>query len=290
MSFLGSLFGSSSKATSNQTTNTSQVQNQTTNQVQNSTQNQTQNTNTTQAQNTQGTSGQTGSSVTSSLDAGTISLLQGLIPQLSGKLNPGGSSVDLSAIRTDAEGLRANSQFDVQGMIKAQQDAARQEFAQGQGAQIAGLQRQIGSKGNSFSTLIEQQGQATLETNLAKIAADVTANARAQSDQELAAAAGASANAGNLELAQTAGPIQNLIAVITALAQGQQITQSSQAGTSSTSATGTGTSTTDTASIAQMISDLTSSGQAAASSVTTGGQKNSSSTGGILGDILVKLA
>lgn len=290
MSFLGSLFGSSSKATSNQTTNTSQVQNQTTNQNQQTTQNQTQATNTSQAQNTAATTGQTGSSVTSSLDAGTLSLLQNLIPQLAGNLNPSGSSVDLSAIRTSAAGLSANANTDISGMIKAQQDQARQDFAQGQGAQIAGLQRQIGSKGNTFSALIEQQGQAQLETTLAKIASDVTMNARAQSDQELAASAGASANAGNLALSQTAGPLQNLIAAISALSQGQQITSSSQAGTSNTASTGTGVSTTDTQSISDLISALTSSGTASASSVTTGAQKNSSSTGGILGDILVKLA
>lgn len=287
MAFLGGLFGSSSRGqqTNVQSTIQQQAQNQT--QTTKQTQNQTQNTSTAQTQNTSGTSGQTGASTVSSLDPATLAYLRdNLIPQLTASLNQSGSSVDLDSIRSDAAGLRSNAGTDIQATIKAQQDAARQEFQQNQGAQIAQVQRQIGGgTGNSFAALLEQQGNVSLETNLAKIASDVTTQARAQSDQELAAAAGASGNAGNLALSQTAGPLQNLLAAIQTLAQGQQTSVSAQQGTTDTSTTGTGVSTTNTTDITDILQQLQGVATASADSVNnTNGQTFASQ--GVINDIL----
>lgn len=172
------------------------------------------------SQATKGTVGNAGTSITSTLDPGTIATLRDTI----GRLAPqAGRSQDADTIRSLIPLLQANADPAViDASIKSQQAEATRKFALGEGAQIAQTQQQIGSKGNSASILLEQQGNNDLQTSLSSLASTIQAQGRAQHGQDLSAAVGASGAAANAE----AGPLTQLLSAIQVLS-GAQTTQHS---------------------------------------------------------------
>lgn len=154
---------------------------------------------------------QTGSGVTTTLDPRTIQTLQGIIQTLA----PGiGTSPDAEMIRTLSQQL--STSLDpalVNANIKASQDVAIRNFQNNQGAQIAGLQQQVGSKGNAFSQIIQNQGNADLATLLAQI---TTQGQLGFAAQDAANKAGAIQGFGAASQVQR-GPLQDLLGAIAAL-------------------------------------------------------------------------
>lgn len=166
---------------------------------------------------------QTGSATTTTLDPATIGILQGVIKQLA----PGvaGGSPDADMIRQLSGQLATNlDPAAVQNNIDTSFAAAQQVFNQNQGAQISGLQQQIGSTGNSFAQLIEGQGDVELSTMLAKLASDIQLNASSQHAGELGAAIEGLGRA----TAVGESPLRQLLSAISTLS-GAQTTQESEA-------------------------------------------------------------
>lgn len=137
---------------------------------------------------TSGTAATTGTAttrgVTSTLDAGTLGVLQQLVQSLGGNV---GQSADADAIRMlTKRQTELNDPGDVEAQIASTQAEAKRQFKQGTASSIAQVQQQIGSRGNSFSALLEEQGQVDLATSLAKVASDIRANAKNQEASNLA--------------------------------------------------------------------------------------------------------
>ena len=179
MGLLDSLIGGNSNSTTSGKQTAVADQNQTTKQEQAQT--------TTSSQNTT----QEGVSQTSTLDADTVAFIK----DLTGKLgsSSGGASPEVQSQIGQLQKLigglteRANnSPADLQAVIDANQGAAREQFGQTTGAQIKQAQQQTGSRfGNSFSQLLEQQGNISLDTSLAKIASDAYLQNKSQQSQDL---------------------------------------------------------------------------------------------------------
>lgn len=182
-----------------------------------STTEQTSKTNQTQTQ--KGTTNVAGSATQTSLDQGTIDLLTGVIGNLGGNLGAG--SADANSIRALLPELISSvSPEMINGAIDAAQKSAEQSFRLGEGTNIKGLQQQIGSKGNTFSALIEQQGNVDLATNLGKIAADTTLQGAQLRGQNIAQAIGGYGAASQVSQA----PIDNFLSAIKVL-EGAKVTQ-----------------------------------------------------------------
>lgn len=165
---------------------------------------------------------QTGSQITTNLDAGTIATLQQIIQTLSPTV---GQSQDADMIRQLSGKLATNlDPAIVQANIDASQAAAIRNFQQNQGAQIAGLQQQIGSTGNSFAQIIQQQGNVDLSTMLAQIAAQFQLGAAGQRSADLS---GAIAGFGAAGQAQSQ-PLQQLLAAVSTLSGARTQTDTNQ--------------------------------------------------------------
>jgi hypothetical protein len=153
-----------------------------------------QSTKSNQTQTSKGTSKQTGSSVTSTLDEGTLGLLQGVIRNLGGNL--GDKNPDAEIIRDMLPQLLASADPKaIDAGIQASMDSAIRNYKIGEGANIAQVQQAIGSRGNSFSALLEQQGQVDLATTLAQVAESSRAQGRQQYGQNVATAISGAAGA-----------------------------------------------------------------------------------------------
>lgn len=164
-----------------------------------------------------------GNQVTSTLDPATIQILQDTIGTLAGAFNDG--SQDAMAIRNIAGQLQQNTDpTAVNDMVFASQEAAKQNYAANQGAQIMQLQQVVGSKGHSYSQLIQNMGNADLSTQLAKIVADIRLNAKSQHATELASAMGAYATASQVEQ----NPLQGLLSAIASLTGAKTETQTEE--------------------------------------------------------------
>src|SRR5262245_56187278 len=99
-------------------------------------------TSTNQTQTQHGSVKQTGSGVTTTLDPGTIALLQGVIKTLA----PGGTSPFASqALGLVNQLTTLNNPANVDARVASAIGAARQQFDIGEGAQIAQIQQDIGS-------------------------------------------------------------------------------------------------------------------------------------------------
>ena len=179
--------------------------------------------NQTESGSTTQTGSQTGKSSTTTLDPATISTLQGIIQQIAPGVN--GSSPDADMIRQLSGQLAANlDPAAVQKNIDTSLAAATQVFDQRQGANIANIQQQIGSTGNSFSSLIQQQGDVDLSTMLAKLSSDIQLNASSQHAGELGAAIEGLGRA----TAVGESPLRQLLSAISTLS-GAQTTQETEA-------------------------------------------------------------
>jgi len=187
--------------------------------------------------------GQQATGKTSNLDAQSLGVLRDQILKLNGATDANVNAADVAGIRDASGKLVANASTDVSQLIKAAQDTAKLNFSQNEAPAIAGIQQQIGSKGNTFSRLLEQNGNATLATRLAQISADITAQNRGQSDQELLGAIDAFTKASQTGNANTAAPLQNLLAAIQAASGAETVSTSEQAGTQDIASTGGATNT-----------------------------------------------
>lgn len=176
---------------------------------------------TTQNEQQIGSQSQQGSGITTTLDPQTIQTLQGIIQTLA----PGvGQSPDAEMIRTLSSQLATSlDPALVNANIKASQDVAIRNFQNNQGAQIAGLQQQVGSKGNAFSQIIQSQGNADLAALLAQISTQGQLGFAAQRAANLGGAMQGFGAAS--QVAQ--GPMNQLLAAIATLtgARTEQTTQ-----------------------------------------------------------------
>lgn len=182
---------------------------------------QSQTSQTTQNEQQTGSQSQQGSGITTTLDPQTIQTLQGIIQTLA----PGvGQSPDAEMIRTLSSQLATSlDPALVNANIKASQDVAIRNFQNNQGAQITGLQQQVGSKGNAFSQIIQSQGSADLATLLAQIDTQGRLGFAAQNSANLG---GAIQGFGAASAVQRS-PLQDLLASIATLtgARTEQTTQ-----------------------------------------------------------------
>lgn len=156
---------------------------------------------------------QTGSTfgVTTTLDPQTIATLQSVIQTIAPNV---GQSADADLIRTLSSQLATSlDPALVQANIKAAQDVAIRNFSMNQGAQIAGLQQQVGSKGNAFSQIIQNAGNADLSALLAQISTQGQLGFAAQQSANLGAAIQGIGSAS--QVART--PLQDLLASISTL-------------------------------------------------------------------------
>lgn len=171
-----------------------------------------------QSQSQVGSEKQFGTNVTTTLDQGTISTLQGIIQSIAPNV---GSSVDADTIRALSGQLATNlDPALVEANIQASQAAAVRNFNLNQGAQIANFQQLIGSKGNTFAQQIQQQGNVDLATMLAQIDSNTRLQAAGQRSQDLSGAIQGTAAAGQVQQQ----PLNQLLAAIATLS-GAQTTQ-----------------------------------------------------------------
>jgi len=173
------------------------------------------------AQNTTGSA--TGSQVSTTLDPATIGILQDVIGTLVGTFSEG--SADAEAIRALSGQLAQNTDPNaVNEMVNASVAEAQRQFSLNQGAQINQLQQLVGGKGNSFSQIIQNQGNVDLSTSLAKIIADIRMGASSQHATELASAMQGYAGAADASQA----PLQQLLAAISTLTGARTETQTEE--------------------------------------------------------------
>jgi len=221
MGFFSSIFGTDSGSTTEQTQNSTTSANQT--------------------QSQKGNTTQSGSTTQSTLDPETLAMLKSILPGLVSDV--GGATADAGAIRGIVSKLAGGSNQDlVNAQISSSQAEAKRQFGIGEGAQIAGLEQQIGSKGNSFSQLLEQKGNTDLVTSLTAISDQARLDASKQSSADLGAAiAGSSAAA-----AADQAPLQQFLATIQALTGAQTTQATSGTQVSDVSGQATGVSNTST--------------------------------------------
>lgn len=174
---------------------------------------------TTSLQTNKGTSSQTSNEVRSSTQAGsastkqtssslddeTIELLRGLIGDISGSVGSGASSTServsggLDSLDGFAEFLKQRAgggQEAIEAATEAAVAKSERGFELGEGARIAQAQQNVGSRfGNTFSQLIEAEGNAALAAETAGIRANASVAGRELENNELSVVA-------NLLLAQ----------------------------------------------------------------------------------------
>jgi hypothetical protein len=195
MGFFSALTGSDSGSTTEQTTKSNQTQTQ------------------------KGTTKQSGQSTTTALDSSSLALLQSVVANLGTKL--GTDNPDAILVRSlIPQLLQSASPEAIDAGIAASSQAAIQAYKKGEGANIANVQQQVGSKGNSFSALLEQQGNVDLASTLASIAENARAQGRQQFGQNVATAIGAGGTAAQINAQQT----NDFLGGIKAL-EGAQVTQ-----------------------------------------------------------------
>lgn len=303
MSLFGDLFGDSNVQSSNQnvtasggstaiahgqqqqTGSSSSTNNQSTNTSNNSTTNQSGST----------TQTQQGQTTTSTLDPAVQAMLVQLLPQLAtgvtGGANPTadntGALQQIAAMLTQ----RASSSNNVDQQVQAAQAVAKQNYDLGTNANIQQVKQQIGSTGNTFSQLLQQQGDVSLNTNLAKIDADTRAAARTQDTNDFAAAIQALTNATSGQLAGGNQPLAQLLSVVQALTGANTTTSSSTSANTIQNLLNTisGASSSNTTDIATQLQDLlTNASQQTNQEQSAQTQTNASSkkTGGLIGGLL----
>lgn len=177
---------------------------------------------TTKASGTQAQTGSVsgGSSVTT-LDEGTIGLLQGLIQQQGSGLGTNFSD-EISGLSGQLAGL-----FDpasIEQSIQADQASAVQQYNNTVLPDLNVAANVIGSQGNSFSMLTKAQGGAQLATQLAQIAAQTRLQGQSLQAGALTNAIGGYGAAAAAEQA----PIQTLLSMIATLTGAETTGESSQ--------------------------------------------------------------
>lgn len=220
----------------------------------------TQDTTQSGTQNTSGTSSQnqasTGSNVTSSLDPATQALLTSLLPSLVTKASAGttGTPANEDTLQGIGQTLIAKASgtndTNVANAVKAATDQAKLSFETGEGQDIATTQQAIGSKGNTFSQLIQQKGQNDLTTTIANIAAQGQLQASQLDTQDLNSAISAISSASSSGATDVSSALAPLISIISAL-KGATTTANSNdisniIGSTNSDTTSSATSNTDT--------------------------------------------
>ena len=194
MSLFDTLLGSTSSGKTNNQQASTQDQVEEKNTTQNTTavtnQNQSQSsagkTNTQQANTSQAT-GQT-----NSLNQDVVNTVSGLIKNLAG--GNGDINTIVSSLIQKA-GTPAISEAD----IKAQGDAAKLAFGQGEAVEIGRAQNAVGSKMNTYSELLAQKGEQDLATVLSGIVANArSTNAQISTSQLVAALEGTGQESGQI--------------------------------------------------------------------------------------------
>lgn len=169
------------------------------------------------------TSSQHISGVQTTLDAGTIATLQGIIQNIAPNI---GQSADADMIRALSGQLATNlDPALVEANIQSSQAAAVRNFNMNQGAQIKNFEQLIGSKGNTFAQIIANQGNVDLATMLAQIADQTRLGAAAQRSADLGGAiqgTAAAAQVGQQPLNQLLAAIATLTGARTETSMDQQ--------------------------------------------------------------------
>ncbi len=299
MGLFDSLFGSSSKTTTN--TNTSTVQNQTGQGTQTtaadntSTQGQTQTQNSTSNTQSGTQTAQQTVGKTSTLDADVIGQLKDLLSGQVGKAKNAASSTDPSnsdALRgianelvTRATGGNAAT-FDA--LTAADTAAAKLAFETGEGAQTKQIQQAIGSTKNTYSQLIEQKGQRDLATTIAQITAQDKVAALNADQNNLSSAISALAQASGAGATDAGSALAPVLAIVSALKGSETSTTEAQTGSSQTGTTSTEQTLADVISkiVGSSNSKTDTSQSGTVNSVTTGTESSkNNSTPGLLQSI-----
>lgn len=210
MGLFDSLFGSSQKSSGSSTTKgTSKTTN-----------NQT--TNTTE----RGGSTSTTQGTVSTLDPATLALLQSLTTKYAGELDNTGT--DAASLRNIAKQLTTNASDTkaLDASILTGQSEAERNFQLNEGKTIAGIQQQIGGKGNTFSALLEQNGSADLQSQLQNILATTKVQEQANKTSGLTSAANVFGQASQVGIDEANAPEQRLLSIISALKGAQTTTDS----------------------------------------------------------------
>lgn len=251
MGLFDDIFGSSSKSSSNSNTKGS------------STTRNNQTTTTTE----KGGSTSTTQGETTTLDPATIALLQSLTSKFAGQLDNTGT--DAASLRNVAQQLttNANDTKALDASILTGQNEAERQFQLNEGKQISGLQDQIGSKGNTFSQLLEQSGSSDLQTQLQNILATTKVQEQANKTSGLSAAAGVYSQASQVGIDEANAPEQRLLSIISALKGAQTDTNS----------------TTDTTNFENILSQLNGTSTTDSNSTTNQTGQQSSNPGVIGG-------
>ena len=261
MSLFDTLLGSSSSGD----TNNQSKSNQTQVEQKNTTQNTSAVTNTNQQQASTGTNTTNSSTAQknqstatgqqNSLNQGVVDTVSGLITQLAGGK---GQVSDIVSSLLQKANTPAISDAD----IKAQGDAAKLAFSQGEAVDIGQAQNRIGSKMNTYSELLDQKGQQDLATTLAGIMAQAkSTNAQISTQQLIAALEGTG---------QQSGQVAQLVSAL----KGANVSNTQ-------SITGSTTQDTQAQTIQQLLDIITGNNTAVQSSVTdenTAAQASGSST------------
>lgn len=262
MGLFDDLFGTKSKATSN--TQTTGTQNETQTGQQTGTSNQsttgTNNTSTTGAtsQNTTDNSAVTAKNVTSNLDANSLAALQALIPGLAANAQTNGGTANINA---DALRHISSILFDkgnggdagaLADTIAVNQASARREFDVGEGQQAQVVQQAIGSKGNTFSQLVQGKANADLAGTLNQVASEATLKSQAQSSADLTGAASVLGTSSAVGATDASSALAPLLAAIDAL-KGSQTTSDATQATTGTSATNQTTASTTLEQLLQTV-------------------------------------
>lgn len=274
--FVGGIFGNSGKTSSTKTGTTKGTSTQTG--TSKTTGTSTQTGVQTGSQTQTSTQAQTGT--VSLLDDETIGMLKGLLPTLIGSVKTGaqGAGQDINSI-VNFLTQRGLSGGNIEGEIAARKAEAERKFNLDQGSAIAGTEQLIGSRGNTFSALLRQQGALDLNTMLAAIDADARAQARGQSLADLGTAISGIGTNVQASLAAGAAPIQNLAAIIGLLHGAKQTTEGQTVG--SAAGTSTDTSNIQTTTVEDLIRSLIEN------TTETAAFKDSTNTksGGLLGGL-----
>lgn len=292
MGLFDSLFGSSSKQSSNSSTSGTTTQNQSNTGENLTTSNQTSantgSTNTTGTQATQTQQTGTQNQVTSTLDADTINqlktLLGGAVTNAGGAVNATGNSDALKTIASTAfaNGTGGNDST-VDASIAADQAQAKIDFSNGEGTQIAGLEQGIGSKNNTYSQLLEQKGTTDLATSLQKISADAKLQELGLNNNDLQTAIGALTASSGAAATDANTALAPLLAIVSALKGATSTTTGATTVAGSTSETATQQTIQDLINAITGTSDQNISGTATAvgttNSNTTASGKSSDSPG-----------
>lgn len=177
---------------------------------------------TTKASGTQAQTGSVGgSSKVTTLDPGTVGLLQGLI-QTQGANVGANYGDEIVGLTQQLSGLFDPSM--IAQNIEADQAFAIQNYQNTVLPDLNLLAQNIGSSGNSFAALAKTSGAAQLSTNLAKIAADT----RLQGTQLQAGALGSAIQGYGAAAQAEQSPIQTLLALVSGLTGAETTGQTEQ--------------------------------------------------------------